>query len=577
MGNSIKPNVKVILLVVLILFPACRVLSSPPRIADEPLSLLSSTATLSSTSTTTATTSKKDYLPTYQAKMTLLATAGTLTPIETPTPRSSPTRKPTLTSSPTVTPTLKPDFKPPAATFTPPPQAACPPPNLDVVFDEAIFNPILELFPDAGKELDYTHHNNVPFVPFEEVFIGFQQVEMGVAEYLNQGGTLSQLQTMFDQQEVSSEPRYYGELKQTDVTGDGVPEIFIWFALPLSPEAPYPQELGYYNFFGKVIQQTRIFILTCQQNEYIPARDFEMEIPYYEIWVMPVIYDLDRDGVNEIIQPVYSLSPIRYSIDISISKWNGEHISKLAIDEIYGDHGISPFVEADTWGNVASLNGGDFELSDVDRNGTTEVLLIDGYDWGGSCELLFRETKLVLMWNGHGFSVYYQRTPPVYRIQAVWDGDHMAIRGFYKEALAFFDQVINDNSLLTWSTDYKYVNLCSEEMAALPEDAVLDKGERDRLSAYALYRKMRIYTVMGELENAQTAYNRLALNYGDSSYAELGTVFWEAYQSSSDLVQAQQAARTFSISRKREVCTPLTDYYVDWIRNVYFPLEDVCP
>ncbi|MBN2501940.1 MAG: hypothetical protein JXB38_14255 [Anaerolineales bacterium] len=573
MDNTLKPITRAAL-AVLVLLTACVPPVSQTDTSAEVLPL----ATVTLSAGATATLSKQDYLPTYQAKMTLWATEVSPTTTQTPTPLLS--AKPMVTRTPTLTgtPTLKPDFNALAATYTPPPRAICPQPNPDVVLDEGGFERLHEIFPYAGKETSSIENYRIPFEELEE---GFHQLQEDIATYLSQSGALSQIQALFDQQDAAAEPHYYGELKRVDVTGDGVPEVFVWLALPLSKEALYPQVADLYDrAFGRAFRQTQLFVYTCENGKYVTAGDFiEVDVWSGMVRVMPIVTDLNRDGVNEFIQHTYTLAPVGYSIEISIWRWDGVQISKLHLDELYGDVVFSYMVEASIWNDEVNLGYGSYELLDVDGNGTTEVVFSGGSGSGASCYLLYRDTKLVLMWNGHGFSSYYQRTPPVYRIQAVWDGDHMASRGYFEEALAFFEQAINDDDLLTWSPEFSDVYLCDYMLTPMPENPVLDEGERERLTAYSLYRMMWLHTAMGNLEEAQALYDRLVIDHGESIYAQLGAAFWTAYQASSDFDPAHRAAVAFTAEHGEAVCIPLTGNYGDgMVKWIYANNnEDVCP
>ena len=197
MGHKLKPFAGTVLLAALLLIPACAVQSGQTGTASEPVPTMTHTSTP---------TPVQGILATYQAVGTLGAAAtqqAKLTP-------SATVVTPFYTSTATFTPSPTSDFNPPAATYTPPPQAVCPQPNPDVMLDERIFDPIRELFPNAGKEPDYTYTGDIPYVPYEESYIAFHQVETGIAAYLNQGGMLSQLQDLFAQYDVAAEPPYLG-------------------------------------------------------------------------------------------------------------------------------------------------------------------------------------------------------------------------------------------------------------------------------------------------------------------------------------------------------------------------------
>ena len=138
---------------------------------------------------------------------------------------------------------------------------------------------------------------------------------------------------------------------------------------------------------------------------------------------------------------------------------------------------------------------------------------------------------------------------------------------------------INDDDLLTWSPDYAKASVCEWDYRPAPEDAVLDEAERDRLTAYSLYRMMRLRVTMGELGNAEVLYNRLVAKYTNSAgdiYVRLATAFWEEYQSSGDPEAGRLAAATFAADHRRDVCNPLANYYDFGVVVAFYFSEDVC-
>ena len=275
MIQILKQITRIALLIVLILLTAC--VTPVSQMDTNAGASPSATVTLPPTFTPTATRHQKETMPTVWARYTAQVQAtndkrASYSPTPTPLKSATPTPTQTLTSTPTST--LTPNFGLPTATYIPSSQAVCPQVSPDVVLGAEIFERIYGLFPEEDREnyeLDYIYLSE----EVEEVNESFHQLQKNIAAYLSQGGSLFQIQALFDQQDAAAEPHYYGELKRVDVTGDGVLEVFVWLALPLSEEADYLQVVRQHlRVFGRTLQQTHIFIYTCENGKYVTTGDF---------------------------------------------------------------------------------------------------------------------------------------------------------------------------------------------------------------------------------------------------------------------------------------------------------------
>jgi hypothetical protein len=186
------------------------------------------------------------------------------------------------------------------------------------------------------------------------------------------------------------------------------------------------------------------------------------------------------------------------------------------------------------------------------------------------------------MWNGDHFIGFYQRTPPVYRIQAVWDGDHASLQGLTNQALSAYQKVLEDESLLPWSHDYqnREYPLCSDNPAStpIPANAIPDKDEAHRLKAYSLYRIMLLKIIQGDFPNAEDTYKLLQEKY-QNGYQELAKIFWDNYSSTKEVSNACQTTVAYAEANQEQTLDPLGWYtYGSPTSNilVYFP-EDICP
>lgn len=119
---------------------------------------------------------------------------------------------------------------------------------------------------------------------------------------------------------------------------------------------------------------------------------------------------------------------------------------------------------------------------------------------------------------------------------------------------------------------------------------IIDSAEYYHLAAYARFRIMLIYVLLGSQVNAKVAYNSLQAGFPKGqtghSYAEMATAFWQEYQSSSDIQLACGKAVEYAIDHDEEILpylgnvtylsNLLDNYYHGWQNIDYLP-KDVCP
>ena len=401
-------------------------------------------------------------------------------------------------------------------------------------------------------------------------------VKNSIFNYLNAGGTTEELESAF-QNSI-----YLGDVQLGDITNDGVPEVFVWIALPRSEESlPGPLTIGWIKkFFPMPVTGTRTFVFTCTEGEY----EFlgAIKDDFYNDAAMPTILDLNADGISEIVQPFFSFAGSGYGIYVSILNWNGSEFINSLYGELREDW-MSSFSEGSLYAGHAAVRSGNFSIQDIDNNGTKEVVLSsDDFRAAQPCELLYRDTKMVLMWNGTHFFGFYSRTLPQYRIQAVWDGDHQSVHGLQDHALSSYQKVLDDETLLSWSPDYNIVALplCGNNpwSTPIPVNPLADKDEAPRLEAYSLYRLMLLRIVQGDLASAEENYKLLQANY-QNAYQELAKIFWEKYIETNSIHDACLTTISYAEMNQEQVIHILdrrTYGNLDSLTPVYQP-EDICP
>lgn len=182
-------------------------------------------------------------------------------------------------------------------------------------------------------------------------------------------------------------------------------------------------------------------------------------------------------------------------------------------------------------------------------------------------------------------SGFYHRTPATYRIQAVWDGDEASRLGRWEDAMGFYQQVLDDETLLPWSPEFYglYAPACGwVGPTPFPTHPAPEVEELPRLQAYARYRLLLIATLRGNLAEAQRLQARLQADFPPGQvghpYAALAEIFLTAYATHPDLGAACQSAVQFAEAHAPDILEPLdSEHYGGYTpMYIYFP-EEICP
>ena len=516
---------------------------------------------------------------------------ATLSPA--PTATRTPTPAPTRTSRvwiPSPSPTLQPfataDLNP-LPRLDPPPAAQCPHPDPSLAFDPTSLDAFANLYDvpvdDEAFDTSYVAPFMRPWQEAERIDSSFDAqyavVEKDMLAFLSAGGSVDRVRQHFERQKRLAKPLYLGKVQQTDLTGDGLPELFVWIALRLSANAVegFASEDDIIETFSMPVQYTRVYTFSCQDGRYVTLGTFLAPLSEVDL---PEIVDLNGDGVGEVVLPSYGYSMSRNYLDLYILGWDGQQFNQLVRGYLSEDY-LSSFMFTFLGEEHATVPFGEYKLQDLDGNGTTEVILSGGVFMGQKCSLLYRDTRIVLMWDGEGFTGYYRRTPATYRIQAIWDGDHLSAHGLYAEARTSYLAAIHDSKLLSWGPGFENYDSprCNRPatLTPVPPNPVVDESEPRRLAAYAWYRLMLLDLIDGDPAKAEESYTTLRQEYGQEfpAYIELAAHFWEAYQKTRNMRAGCQAAISYAHSHANDTIYTLGIHAY----NVpYGYLEsDICP
>ncbi len=231
------------------------------------------------------------------------------------------------------------------------------------------------------------------------------------------------------------------------------------------------------------------------------------------------------------------------------------------------------------------------EIRDVDSDGHYEIVLqslryedSDPFAWSR----LDRDQETVWSWDGKAFSaVCTQSTSPAqYRVQAVQDGGYALQCRHYQQAAVFYQQVIDDNTLLGWSEADNRCPGCDPTMdydqwaavaytTQLDGYVIPDTHERVRLTAYARYRLVITYALLDDATAVQAQLDALNTDSTQTDYSRLALVFWNTYMASRDSHSACEQVR----AEADDIGSPLDSYSFSGIKYPMpgLKIEPLCP
>jgi hypothetical protein len=359
--------------------------------------------------------------------------------------------------------------------------------------------------------------------------------------FLNSGGAIKSIRARYE---------YPDEIiRQKDLTGDGISELIIAYGI-------------WFDIFG------------CGEGNFQLLSAFTTDAAQGSKIID--IVDINLNGLPDLIGYYYGCFGFRCP-SIEAYEWNGNEFKSL----------IS--VDSECWQKMPAPL--EVEIKDLDQNGTKEIILShNGKPWPDGFGYPYRGVRRICTWNGETIdalnSEYIQ---PVYRYQALQDGDSATRAGDFQKALTFYTRVISDNTLEWFTTERnnydfwlyssEYFPLSGEPTPTVSPSLKTDPAEYPRLAAYAYYRILLLHLVQGQESEATATYTTLVQTFGDDPYAhpyvEMASAFWEAYQSTHKMYDGCAAAIQYAVEHP-EILTPLGSDYHGWQSHTYVP-EDVCP
>jgi tetratricopeptide (TPR) repeat protein len=353
-------------------------------------------------------------------------------------------------------------------------------------------------------------------------------------DFFNNGGIASALP-------ASWQPEYV-----LDLTNDGMPEYII---------------------------RTRDdnFILGCQSGKYQIMLDVRAEIR------IPDVLDANQNGFPEVI--LLKTDILEWDTSsvhaFPYTNWNEVHFRSLLVpqDRKVNINGVyeDPYGRADFTFEAMDLDPL-LELAIHLTPPYFEDIYADGFPW--------RNETDYYRWNGTSYVFAKQiYDPPLFRFQAVHDGDWAFLRGEYDRAIEFYQQAIKDDNLFWYTDARRYYLLMNDPgwngSVASPAKPKIDPQEYPNLTAYSYFRMLLAEIKKGYPSHAQTIYNWLQSNYPAGMpgyvYVELATLFWTEYQKSGDFGLSCSATYVFASTHPQEIFRYLATQIVSNKKLITWP------
>ncbi len=360
-------------------------------------------------------------------------------------------------------------------------------------------------------------------------------------------------------------------------------------ALPLNWKVDYKLDLTNDGVSEYIFQQGDVFILGCQSGQdqlLLDIRENEDGIANRVIEAR----DANQNGFPEIILEINNQSQTSL---FEILEWDAFNSHTKPYSAVNNTQFRSLWAPNDRHINKDGLfellfGSPDFKFEALDLDPLLEVAVHiippyfhagynDGFPW--------RDETDYYKWNGSAYvfaKQVYDR--PLFRFQAVNDGDWAFLRGEYDQAIQNYQQAIKDDNLYWYTEERRNFLLVNDPASflqnATPVNPVYNPNEYPNLAAYSYFRMMLAEIKLGYPSRAQTIYDWLQANYTVDMpgyvYTELASLFWTEYQKSADFGKGCSAIYAFARLHPEEIFRYLATQIVSnkklitWANPIHF-------
>jgi hypothetical protein len=354
-------------------------------------------------------------------------------------------------------------------------------------------------------------------------YVSFEALPEVILDYLNRGGSLTALDETLYEQDMANQPV---AVAGSDFTGNGKIDVIISIYDPRILTVP-PQGM--------------LLIYTCQEGTYHLSY-IDKPAEYAGAPIIRYLQDLNANDKVELVTSSSYCGAHTCFEDIKVLAWTGKEFENL-LPKMTDD---LPFPYLDL---VDEQNDLIFDIH------------ITGSGFGSAGAGPQRHLTRQFIYNPRVERWQFLREEygiSNYRIHILHDADRAAENRDYDEALRLYQQVISDTTLDDWMN---------------PEE------ERSRLSAYARYKMMMLYYLIGQPNFAQIMFNEMQSLYPSghplNPIAKLAGVF-HIHSQQDDLVEACRSARLYAADNSADILDILGPSAFGYA-NPEFEPEDVCP
>lgn len=418
----------------------------------------------------------------------------------------------------------------------------------------------------------------------EDSYIAPRDYQTVLQTFFNAGGALVDIANhlQLDRPEIWSDWR--STTVEQDVTGDGQLDLVV----------------DLLTFFGGEGYEGSTFAFVCDQGVYTSYL-----IGSYGGWSgvnwdsdegegisrengLVSIQDMNDNGLPEFLIGGTGITDMkgRFMRTYQLYEWNGAGFAALI-----------PVPPDDGFGRLASraVNyGGVSAVRDLDGDGTLELILTDRITYWANdfsaWSILDRIDEMIWSWNGDQFELICTRSgaDPAFRIQALEDGGLFMACGDYAAALAAYERVLNDESLLEWTEAMNYCSGCrgdSDGQLGVFED-MLEDGSIPRdagfpshstVEGYVHFRQVVIYAALQDATAMHAAYQTLDALATPFSPAQPYFVLAQAFHDAlaNGLSPAEACEEAEEVAAEYGYSSPLI-HYASYGMG-YNGHEDLCP